>query len=167
VLIVYALGGAVAATIGCLVLRQVAAGFVSGSSRSRTLLLRWVTAFPFACLFWAGGVFVITAAVNLVLLHRDAGIGEAFDCPLPNGYALRFIDTTDAGTVYNPKGHPVWSEVRENTVNDVTVMQLAGPYILGGVDSHRLEHFGQDISAADSWFLLNTQTGERTGLQDP
>ena len=47
-------------------------------------------------------------------------------------------------------------------MNDVTVMQLAGPYILGGVDSHRIEHFEQDIGAADSWFLLNTKTGERT-----
>ncbi len=160
-LIVFALGGAVAATIGCLVLRLLVARFVAGSSRPRTLLLRSVTALPFACLFWAGGVFVLSAAVNVVLLHRDVGIGDGFDCLLPNGYALSFIDTTEAGTVYNPKGHPVWSEVRENAVNDVTVMRLAGPYVLGGVDSHRAEHFGQDISAADSWFLLNTQTGER------
>lgn len=165
VLIVYAFGGAVAATIGCLVLRRVVAGFVSGSSRSRTLLIRAVTVFPFACLFWAGGVFVLSAAVNVLLFHRDVGIGDEFDCPLPNGYAISFIDTTDAGTVYNPNGRPVWSEVRENAVNDVTVMQLAGPYILGGVDSHRLEHFGHDFSAADSWFLLNTKTGERTDFK--
>jgi hypothetical protein len=162
VLIVYAVGGLVAATIGCLVLRWVVAGLVSESSRSRTLLIRAVTAVPFACLFWAGGVFVFSAAVNGVYLHRDVGVGDGFDCPLPNGYALSFIDTTDAGTVYNPKGRPVWSEVRENAVNDVTVMQLAGPYILGGVDSKRFDHFGQDINAADSWFLLNTKTGQRT-----
>jgi hypothetical protein len=162
VLMIYAVGGAVAATVGCLLLRLVVSGFVSGSSRSRTLLIRAVTAFPFACLFWAGGVFIFSAAVNVVLLHRDVGIGDGFDCPLPNGYALSFIDTTDAGTVYNPNGRPVWSEVRENEVNDVTMMQVAGPYILGGVDSHRIEHFAQDIGAADSWFVLNTKTGERT-----
>jgi hypothetical protein len=161
VLIVYAVGGAVAATIGSLVLRRVVAGFISGSSCSRTLFIRAVTAFPFACLFWAGGVFVFSAAVNVMLLNRDIGIGDGFDCPLPNGYALSFIDTTDAGTVYNPKGRPVWSEVREDAVNDVTMMQLSGPYILGGVDRHRIEHWEHDIIAADSWFLLNTKTGER------
>jgi hypothetical protein len=100
-----------------------------------------------------------------MFLHRDVGIGDGFDCPLPNGYALSFIDTTDAGTVYNPKGRPVWSGVREDAVNDVTTMQLAGPYIFGGVDSHRLEHWEQNLITADSWFLLNTKTGERTDFK--
>jgi hypothetical protein len=166
VLIVYAFGGAVAATIGCLVLRRVVAGFVLGAGRSRTLLIRAVTAFPFACLFWAGGVFVFSAAVNVLLLHRDVGIGDGFDCPLPNGYALSFIDRTDVGSVYYPNGRPVWSEVRENGVNDVTAMQLAGPYILASVDSHKREHFEEEhISEPDSWFLLNTKTGERTDFK--
>jgi hypothetical protein len=165
VLIIYALGGSAAAVIGALVLRGLGTRFVPGQSRSRKLLIRTVTAFPFACLFWAGGVFVFSAAVNVTLLHRDVGIGDGFDCPLPNGYALSFIDTTDAGSVYNPKGRPVWSEVREDAVNDVTAMQLAGPYILGGVDSHRLEHWEHDVVTADSWFLLNTKTRERTDFK--
>ena len=78
---IYAVGGAVAATVGCLLLRWVVSGFVSGSGRSRPLLIRAVTAFPFACLFWAGGVFIFSAAVNVVLLRRDVGIGDGFDCP--------------------------------------------------------------------------------------
>ena len=88
VLIVYAVGGTFAAIIGCLVLRRVVAGFVPGSSRSRSLLIRAATAFPFACMFWAGVVFIFSAAVNVVWLHRDVGIGDGFDCPLPDGYAL-------------------------------------------------------------------------------
>jgi len=165
VLIVYALGGAVAAMIGCLLLRWMVAGFVSGSSRSRTLLLRAVTVFPFACLFWAGSLFVFSA-VNVALLHRDIGVGDGFDCPLPNGYALSFIDRTDVGTVYNPNGRPLWSEVHENAVDNVTEMQLAGVYILGGVDSHRREHFEEeDISAPNLWFLLNTKTSERKDFE--
>jgi hypothetical protein len=163
VLIVYAVGGAIAAMIGCLVLRRVVAGFVPGSSRSRSLLIRAVTAFPFACLFWAGGVFVLSATVNVVWLHRDVGIGDGFDCPLPDGYALSFIDRTDVGTVYRP--NPAWSDVRQNAVDDVTAMQLAGPYILGSVDSHRRAHFEEEISAPDSWFLLNTTTGERKAFK--
>lgn len=154
-----------AAVIGCLVLRRVAAGFVSGSSRSRTLLLRAVTVFPFACLFRAGGVFVFSAGVNVSRLHRDIGIGDGFDCPLPNGFALSFIDRTDVGTVYSPNGRPLWSEVQESAVDDITVMQLAGPYILGGVDSHKREHFEEEISAPNSWFLLNTKTSERTDFE--
>ena len=37
------------------------------------------------------------AVVNVVLLHRDIGIVDGFDCPLPNGYALSFIDVTEIG----------------------------------------------------------------------
>jgi hypothetical protein len=136
VLIVYAVGGTIAAAIGCLVLRRLVAGFVPESSRPRSLLIRAVTAFPFACLLWAGGVFVVSATVNVVWLHRDVGIGDGFDCPLPDGYALRFIDRTDVGTVY--RQNAVWSsDVRQNRVDDVTAMQIAGPYILGSVDSQR------------------------------
>jgi hypothetical protein len=165
VLIVYAVGGVAAAVIGALVLRGLAARFVSRQSRSRRLLIRTVTALPFACLFWAGGVFVASAAVNVTVLHRDVGIGDGFDCPLPNGYALSFIDRTDVGTLYWPKRRPVWSDVRENAVNNVTAMQLAGPYILGSLDSQRREHFEQEISAPESWFLLNTKTGDRTDFK--
>jgi hypothetical protein len=64
---------------------------------------------------WCG--FVFQAIVNVVLLHRDIGLGDGFECPLPNGYALSFIDTTDIGTVYEPKNRPVWSEIRENAVD--------------------------------------------------
>jgi hypothetical protein len=48
---------------------------------------------------WAGTVFVFQAAVNVVFLHRDFGIGDEFDCPLPNGYALSFTDIIDIATL--------------------------------------------------------------------
>jgi hypothetical protein len=44
-------------------------------------------------------------------------------------------------------------------------MQLVGPYFLGGSDSKRLEHFGQDGSPVDPYFLLDTRTGKRTDFK--
>lgn len=105
---------------------------------------------------------MLQAVVNVVVLHRDIGLGDEFDCPLPNGYALTFIDTTDIGTVYNPENRPVWSEVSANKVDDVRLMQLAGPYILGGADTKYFDHFGQASNDVDSYFLLDTRNGART-----
>lgn len=158
--------GLVLAGVGALTARMLVAYLTRGTIDGRQPLLRQVTLFPFACLIWAAGVFVGQAAVNVVLLHRDIGIGDGFDCPLPNGYALTFIDTTEAGTVYNPKGRPIWSDVGEDTVNDVRQMQLAEGYIIGAVDSKRFEHFGQDGRPVDSWFILDTRTGQRTDFKD-
>ncbi len=165
VLVAWGIIGAILAGIGSLTLRWVVAYFTRGANNSRRGLLRAATLFPVVCLAWAGMVFVFQAVVNVVVLHRDIGLGDGFDCPLPNGYALSFIDVTDIGTLYNPKNQPVWSDVRENAVNDVRVMQLAGPYVLGGSDSKRLEHFGQDGSPVDSYFLLDTRTGKRTDFK--
>jgi hypothetical protein len=87
------------------------------------------------------------------------------DCPLPNGYALSFIDVTDIGTLYKPGNDPLWTDSRENAVNDVVVMELVGYYVLGGCDSKSLEHFAQESYAADSYFVLDTKTGKRTDFK--
>jgi hypothetical protein len=164
VLVIWGAIWSVLAGIGSLILRWVVAYFTRGVT-SRRGLLRVATFFPVACLAWAGTVFVFQAVVNVSLLHRDVGLGDGFDCPLPNGYALTFIDVTDIGTLYNPKNRPVWSDVRENAVNDVRIIQLAGPYVLGGSDTKRFEHFGQEGSPVDSYFLLDTRTGKRTDFK--
>lgn len=165
VLIAWGIIGLVLAVIGSLILRWVVACFTRGANNGRRWLLRAATAFPVACLAWAGTVFVFQAVVNVMVLHRDIGIGDGFDCPLPNGYALSFIDDTDIGTLYDPKDRPVWSDVKENAIDNVRVIQLAGSYVLGGSDSKRLEHFGQDGSPVDSYFLLDTRTGNRTDFK--
>jgi hypothetical protein len=123
--------GSVLAGVGALLLRCVAARLTKGSA-NRERLVRAATLFPIACLIWAGAVFVFQGAVNRVLLHRDAGIGDGFDCPLPNGYALSFIDITDIGTLYKQGSHLLWNGTWENAINDVVVMELAGSYVLGG-----------------------------------
>lgn len=165
VLVVWGIIGAVLAGVGALSLRWAVAHFTRGANGSRRGLLRSVTVFPIACLFWAAAVFVFQAVVNVVFLHRDIGLGDGFDCPLPNGYALTFIDVTDIGTLYNPKNRPLWSGVMENAVNDVRLMQLSGPYVLGASDARSFEHFGDGSSPVDSYFLLDTRTGNRADFQ--
>ncbi len=167
VLVIWGVVGLVMASVGSLVMRGVVAYFLRGVA-DRGQLLRRATLFPVACLIWAGMVFVFQAVVNVVFLHRDIGIGDGFDCPLPNGYALSFIDVTEIGTLYKPANHSLWEDPQENAVNainDVVVMQLTGPYVLGGSDSKRLEHFGQDNYAADTYFVLDTRTDKRTDFK--
>jgi hypothetical protein len=164
VLVAWGVIGLILAGIGSLVMRGLVSHLTRGAA-NRGRLLRLTTLFPLVCLIWAGTVFVFQAVINVVFLHRDVGIGDGFDCPLPNGYALSFIDITEIGTLYKPGGHPLWSDVRDNAVNDVVVLQLAGPYILGGTDSKRLEHFAQNSYAADSYFVLDTNTGKQTDFK--
>ncbi len=40
--------------------------------------------------------------INETVHHRDAGLGDTWRCPLPNGYALMMIDVTDQGWVPTP-----------------------------------------------------------------
>ncbi len=80
VLVAWGIIGSVLAGIGSLILRWVVAYFTRGANNSRRGLLRAVTLFPFACLAWAGTVFVSQAVVNVALLHRDIGLGDGFDC---------------------------------------------------------------------------------------
>src|SRR4051794_11960498 len=98
VLFAWGIIGSVLAGVGTLILRWLVAFVTRGANGSRRKLLRAATLFPVVCLAWAGVVFAFQAVVNVVLLHRDIGLGDGFDCPLPNGYALTFIDVTEIGT---------------------------------------------------------------------
>jgi hypothetical protein len=115
---------------------------------------------PFACLAWAGAVFVLQALVNEELLHRDFGVGDGWHAPLPNGYVVSFIDVTDQGSICPAKAggdgctHP--------SIDGIRLLQLSGPYLLGAADSHLLEHFGQQTSAVDNYFMFDTRDGKRT-----
>ena len=115
--------------------------------------------FRSACLGWAGGVFVFYAVVNEVVFHRDPGIGDAWTCPLPNGYAIEMIDVTDRGSLYNPKTQDINSR---DALSDVCVLQLAGRYILGGAACKSdVPHGPEAHDAVLTYFLLDTRTGKR------
>jgi len=60
------------------------------------------TSFPFLCLAWGCGVFIFQGVINEAVFHRDPGLGDLWQCPLPNGYALTMVDVPAHGRVYNP-----------------------------------------------------------------
>jgi hypothetical protein len=163
VLLIWAVVGIVLAGTGALVLRCTAAYLTRGAQRGRKTLILATSLFPFACLGWAAAVFAFQAIINEAVPHRDAGLGDTWSCPLPNGYALLMIDTTDQGFVYNPKIQLDGGVAeQEDAIAAVRLVQIAGRYIHGGSDSRafeRLENRGQQV---DSYFLLDTQTGTHT-----
>lgn len=108
------------------------------------------------------------AVVNEGFLHRDPGAGDTWHCPLSNGYQLLMLDITDQGIVYNPRTQPNEDGVadQEDAVSSVRRLQVAGPYIFGGTDTHSFEHLGKESDRVDSYFMLDTRTGKRTILPD-
>jgi hypothetical protein len=165
VLIIWAVVGVVLAGIGALVCAYATALLTRGAVQDRKKLIKTATLFPFACLVWTGTVFVFQAVINETVLHRDAGIGDSWKCPLPNGYALLMTDLTDEGFVYDPKTQPGDAVgAQEDAVDGVRVLQVSGRYILGGSDSQWFEHLQNDKGAVDSYFLLDVQLGKHTNF---
>lgn len=165
VLIVWAVVGTVLASIGALVLGGVTDLLTKGAEAGRRRTILAACILPFACLGWAAVLFIFQAFVNGSMLHRDPGLGDAWNCPLPNGYAITMIDVTDHGWVYNPKTQSEGGvgEEQEDAVAGVRILQVAGRYILGGSDTRSFGKMGQQNSNdVDRYFLLDTQTGKRT-----
>lgn len=161
VLFVWAVAGTILACVSGLVLGGVTAFFTQGFQKSRRRAIVLASAFPFACLGWAGLIFIFQALVNGFVLHRDAGLGDTGECPLPNGYEITMIDVTDQGWVYNPKTQIDGGiGEREDAVAGVRTVQVAGRYIFGAADSH-LSDFGKPTDV-DLYFVLDTNTGKRT-----
>lgn len=167
VLIFWAVAGTILAGTGALVFGG-ATTFLTRRAENRKPVVITAIVFPFACLGWAAALFIFQAIVNGSLLHRDMGLGDSWECPLPNGYAIMMIDVTDNGWVYNPKtqsGGGVGEA--EDAVAGVRKVQIAGRYILGASDSH---WFGSDNEASthtDLYFLLDTRTGKRNNFTNP
>ena len=163
VLLIWLVVGTVVAECGAAGLGATTAIFTNGVRTGRRRVVLAATFFPFACLAWAGAVFVFQWVINESVLQRDAGLGDSAKCPLPNGYALMMIDTRDQGWVYNPKTQPTRDVVgeQEDAVGGVRSLQVAGRYILGARDSKAFEHFAKETDEVDSYFLLDTSSGQR------
>jgi hypothetical protein len=159
VLLFWGVVGLVGATIGSVVLPGIVSGFTNRPAEDCRRLIRTTRLFPFACLGWAAGVFVFYAAVEGIVFHQDPGIGDGWTCRLPNGYAIEMIDVTDQGFLYDPKTQDINSG---EALSGVRVLQLAGQYILGGIDRESIDHIGYRQGPIDSYFLLDTRTRQRT-----
>lgn len=157
VLIFWAIVGLFAAATGSATLYCFAKVFTSASRESAVEFLRAVRSFPFWCLGWVALVFFFYAAINVMALHRDPGIGDGWFTPLPNGYAIEMIDTTEYGSLYNPAAGDINSSA---SLHDVCLLQIAGRYIVGGADClpDSINAMGGRMVPAH-WFLLDTVTG--------
>jgi hypothetical protein len=166
VLVVWAVIGTVVAGIGALILGRITGWMTNGAEergRRRTILAARIL--PFACLGWAAILFVFQAFVNESFLRRDSGLGDTWNCPLPNGCAITMIDVTDNGWVYNPKTQSDGGVgEQEDAVAGVRSLQLAGRYILGTSDTGAATRLDPVNSDVDRYFLLDTQTGRKTNF---
>jgi hypothetical protein len=165
VLLIWVVVGAILAGVGSVVLGGTTALLTRGVAQGRKRVILAASVFPFLCLGWAGIVFFSQAAVNELVFHRDPGLGDTWQCPLPDGYALLMIDETEQGWVFNPKTQG-WTGVAESedSISGVRVLQLSGPYILGGRDSHAYQFASKD-DYIESYFLLDTRTGKHESFQ--
>jgi len=164
VLLVWAVVGTILACVGALVMGAAATFLTRKATQDRSLTLLSAVAFPFACLGWAALLFVFQACVNGAM-HRDPGLGDSWNCPLPNGYAITMIDVTDQGWVYNPKTQIDGGVAeQEDAVAGVRLVQVSGKYILGGSDSRSIVDSHSSNDYVDSYFLLDTQTGRKTAF---
>ncbi len=164
VLMFYGIALTVAASIGAVAFGATSYYLTkrSGPRRNRVILTSII--FPFACEVFAAGWFVAYAITNYAVFHRDPGLGDSWETPLPNGYALLMIDTTDQGTVYNRKTQPTTGGVVDTSDSEFGVrrLQVAKEFIFGARDSGYFSRIGQESRVVDTYFELNTSVGTRT-----
>jgi len=160
VLIIWAVVGFALASLGSVVMMAAAKFLIRRSAAHGHAFVLAVGIFPFAFLGWAGTVFVLQAVVNEVFLHRDAGAGDSWKCPLPNGYSLSFVDTMDQGFLYDPKTQRDSDATvsQEDTVSGVRLLQVSGQFILGGATS---DEISSDHASIDHYFLIDGESRRR------
>ena len=164
VLVFYAIAFSFVAAIGALVMGGIAHFITRRSISGHKRAIMVSALFPFVCVAFAGVWFVGYAVINYSVFQRDPGLGDGWQTPLPNGYALMMIDVTDEGTVYNPKTLPVSDVVIGQAVTEsgVRKLQVSGTHIFGARDSNYSDHIGQDSIAVDTYFDLDTAKGAIT-----
>jgi hypothetical protein len=164
VLLFYAVALIVAASIGAVVLGLLSYALTrkAGPRRKRAVVLSVL--FPYACVAFAGGWFIAYWIVNEGVFHRDPGLGDTWETPLPNGYALMMIDTTDQGTVYNPKTQSGDGSIgsRSDAAFGVRQLQVSNGLIFGARDSGYFGRIGQDSKIVDTYFELDTTKNIQT-----
>jgi hypothetical protein len=164
VLIFYAVVLMVAASIGAVVFGLLSYTLTrnAGPRRKRAVVLSIL--FPYACVVFAGGWFISYWIVNEGVFHRDPMLGDTWETPLPNGYALMMIDTTDQGAVYNPKTQSGSGSIgsRGDAAFGVRQLQVSNGLIFGARDSGYFGRIGQDSKIVDTYFELDTTRNIQT-----
>lgn len=166
VLLVWVLAGMVIAAIGAFILAFATRRLTKDAVGPRKRAIVFAFIFPFFCLVWTGAVFAFQAYINESFLDRDAGIGDTWHCPLPNGYAITMIDVSDYGWVENERLYPhrAMHVEGEGIIGGVRLLQVSGAYILGAADSNwssRVTDRKGD-SNVSFYFMIDTQAGHRS-----
>jgi hypothetical protein len=158
VLIFYAIALSIVAAFAAAVLGIVTSVLTKRAGLRRKFLISAAAIFPFVCVGYAGMWFFTYALINHAVFHRDPGLGDSWETPLPNGYALMMIDTTDQGTVYDPKTQGSEDSVmsRDDAVFGVRQLQVSKEHIFGARDSGYFGRIGKESKFVDSYFELNT-----------
>jgi hypothetical protein len=158
VLIFYAIALMMAATVGAVIFGSISYLLTRQLwPRSKRAILASIF-FPYLCVAFAGAWFASYAIINYEVFHRDPGLGDSWETPLPNGYALMMIDTTDQGTVYNPKTQRMGGSVegQDDAVFGVRQLQISNELIFGARDDGYFGRIGQESKMVDTYFELNT-----------
>ncbi len=154
VVVFWLVAGTIFAIVGGSLMGRLTAWLLPATGPNSSRVVTMARRFPFACFAWAAIVFVVQGAVNTSLLHRDVGLGDDWYAPLPNHYEIVLVDVTDQGLVRQQGGN--------GGIFGVRLLQVAGPYLLGGSDTQSFAHSGTDSSTVDSYFMLNTGNGAMT-----
>ncbi len=158
VLLFYAVALTIAAAVSSVLLVTGTAVLTRKLPMGRKRLISTATLFPFACVAFAGCWFVAYASINSTVFHRDPGLGDGWQTPLPNGYSIGFIDTTDQGTVF--RGDDLSAVLtRPDTLSGVRQLQVADHYLLGATDSGYFDRLGKESTFVDGYFLLDSESG--------
>ena len=107
-------------------------------------------------------MFGFQAIINETFLHRDAGLGYAWRCPLPNGYSILMIDETHYGWVFNTKTQPGAAiGEQDDAVSGIDLLELSGNYVLG----KRNEAWAaRETSGKASYFIMDATKGTHTAF---
>jgi len=133
--------GAVMVCVGVPLLGGAAYFLTAGVKNGRRKVVITASLLPVVCVVWGASVLWVEGSINQNWLNRDAGYGDMWACPLPNGYALMMIDDPDVGVLYNTKTQTLksgvaWGTGFDDTIGGVRTLQVEGPYIFGGANSH-------------------------------
>jgi len=158
VLIFYAIAMTIAASVAAVIFGILSYILTRHAANGRKRAFITSVTFPYACIAFAGLWFVAYAGINYSVFHRDPGLGDGWDTPLPNGYALMMIDMTDQGTVYNPKTQGGDGSIsgRDDAVFGVRQLQVSRNLIFGARDSDYFHRLGQESKFVDAYFELDT-----------
>lgn len=160
---VFALAFATIVAVAALILFVSAAAvfvLLFGRQRYRRELLTFACLSPVVSLCWIAVVMGASGFINMALLGKSV-IGDSFYCPLPNGYVVDLVDTTDRGRLR--RVNEDWE-----AISGVVELQLHDSLMYGVADNH-VWPSGQDVQSHPSvgYFRIDTTTGRVDWSRSP